>query len=266
MSRRAADERLGWDLRAANTAIGLFLLAPILVVIVASFSSQAFLAFPPQGLSLRWYRQLFASNEFRASAALSLRLGLLSAAAATVLGILAALGLTALRGRGAELLRALFVAPLTVPGIVTGIAMLFYFTRLRLGGTFVSLLLAHVALTLPYVIRIVSAGLLALDRSVEEAARSLGASPARTLLTVTLPLVKGNVLAAAIFAFIISFDELVVSLFLVSPRLTTLPVRIYNYIEYTTDPSIAGISTILVVLTTVAVVVIDRTVGFRHVV
>ena len=121
MSRRAADERLGWDLRAANTAIGLFLLAPILVVIVASFSSQAFLAFPPQGLSLRWYRQLFASNEFRASAALSLRLGLLSAAAATVLGILAALGLTALRGRGAEILRALFVAPLTVPGIVTGI-------------------------------------------------------------------------------------------------------------------------------------------------
>lgn len=259
--RRPGARAVLW---AVNGAICLFLLAPIVVVIVASFSDRPYLVFPPRGFSLRWYGQFFASHEFLDALTLSIQLGLLTTLISSVVGLLAALALVSLRFRGAELLRAVFASPLMVPGIVVGIAMLIYFNRIRLGNTFASLLLAHVALTLPYVIRIVSAGLQSFDQALEEAARGLGASRARALLDVTLPLIKGSLMAAAVFAFIISFDEVVVTLFLAGPRMTTLPVAIYTYIEYTSDPSIAAISTILVVLTVGAVLLIDRTVGFTR--
>jgi putative spermidine/putrescine transport system permease protein len=121
-----------------------------------------------------------------------------------------------------------------------------------------------VVLTLPFVVLIVLAALESLDRSLEEAAMGLGAGRIRTVLTITLPLIKGNVFAAGIFAFIISFDELVVTLFLASPRQTTLPVRIYQYIEFTSDPSIAAVSTLLIVVTTIAVLLVERYLGFAR--
>jgi putative spermidine/putrescine transport system permease protein len=242
--------------------IVLFLLAPIIVVIIGSFSDQAYLVFPPRGLSVRWYVQALSSREFMNSAAVSLELGVLAASASTVIGIMAALGTTGQRGRWTDVLMAVLSAPLLVPGIVIGIAMLFYFTDIHLGGTFAALVLAHTVLTLPYVVRSVAAGLETIDRSAEEAARSLGAGRLRATMTITLPMIKGNVLAGVAFAFIISFDEVVVTLFLASPRITTLPVRIYNYIAYTSDPSIAAISTMMIVATTALVLVIDRYVGF----
>jgi putative spermidine/putrescine transport system permease protein len=264
--RRRRSRRLGARavLGAANAAICLFLLAPIAVVIIASFSERQYLVFPPAGFSLRWYSQFFASHEFVDALTLSIQLGLLTTVISSVIGLLASLALVSLRFRGVEVLRAVFASPLMVPGIVVGIAMLIFFNRIRMGNTFASLLLAHVALTLPYVIRIVSAGLQSFDHSLEEAARGLGASRVRALLDVTLPLIKGSLMAAGVFAFIISFDEVVVTLFLAGPRMTTLPVAIYTYIEYTSDPSIAAISTILVVLTVGAVLLIDRTAGFTR--
>lgn len=260
-SRRIGSRAVLW---ATNAAICLFLLAPIVVVIIASFSDRPYLVFPPKGFSFRWYSQFFESHEFVDALTLSIQLGLLTTVISSLVGVLASLALVSLRFRGVEIVRAVFAAPLMVPGIVVGIAMLIYFNRIRMGNTFASLLLAHVALTLPYVTRIVSAGLQSFDRSLEEAARGLGASRVRALLDVTLPLIKGSLMAAAVFAFIISFDEVVVTLFLAGPRMTTLPVAIYTYIEYTSDPSIAAISTILVVLTVVAVLVIDRTAGFTR--
>lgn len=119
-------------------------------------------------------------------------------------------------------------------------------------------------LTLPYVLRSILPGLQTLDRSIEDAARTLGAGRMRATLTITLPLVRGSILAGAVFAFIISFDEVVVTLFLASPRVTTLPVRIYNCISYTTDPSIAAISTVLIAATTGIIVTLDRYVGFAR--
>ncbi len=269
IARPAILPRQRWDgariaLWCVNGAICLFLLAPIVVVIIASFSDRAYLVFPPKGFSLRWYSYFFNSREFTDSLRLSIQLGLLTTAVSSVLGVMASLALVSLRFRGVEALRALFASPLMVPGIVVGIAMLIYFNRIHMGGTFASLLLAHVALTVPYVIRIVSAGLQSFDRSIEEAAMNLGASRLRALLDITLPLIKGSVMAAAVFAFIISFDEVVVTLFLAGPRMTPLPVRIYNYIEYTSDPSIAAISTILVILTTIVVLVVDRFAGFTR--
>ena len=245
-------------------AIVLFLLAPIIVVVIGSFSSEAYLVFPPRGFSLRWYGQFFSSREFVASTLVSLRIGALTMMISTALGVLASMGLVERRTAAAEFVKALFAAPLMVPGIVIGIAMLFYFTRIGLGSTLAGLVIAHVVLTLPFVVRIVLAGLESLDRSLGEAARSLGANQWRATVTVTLPMIRANVLSAAIFAFIISFDEVVVTLFLASPRLTTLPVRIYNYIEFTSDPSIAAISTILVAISAGVVLVVDRYVGFTR--
>jgi putative spermidine/putrescine transport system permease protein len=264
-TRRRRPLRLGrLALWSVNTVVCLFLLAPILVVIVASFSRDAYLAFPPRGLSLRWYQEFAASRDFVNSLFLSLRLGAAATAIATVVGLLAALALTAQGFRGAGTVRGLLTSPLTVPGIVSGIAMLIYFSRVGLGGSFVSLLAAHIVLVLPFVVLIVSSGLQAFDRSIEEAARSLGAGRVTAFVTVTLPLIKGSVLAAAVFAFITSFDEVVVTLFLAGPRMMTLPVRIFQYIEYNSDPLVAAVSTVLVVFTVAVVLVVDRVVGFSR--
>ena len=249
---------------SVNAIVCLFLLAPILVVVVASFSRDAYLAFPPRGLSLRWYQEFLASRDFVNSLVLSVRLGAAATAIATVVGLLASLALTARGFRGAGTVRGLLTAPLTVPGIVIGIAMLIYFSRVGLGGSFVSLLAAHVVLVLPFVVLIVSSGLQAFDRSIEEAARSLGAGRVTAFVTVTLPLIKGSVLAAAVFAFITSFDEVVVTLFLAGPRMMTLPVRIFQYIEYNSDPLVAAVSTVLVVFTVAVVLIVDRVVGFSR--
>ena len=249
---------------SVNALVCLFLLAPILVVIVASFSRDAYLAFPPKGLSLRWYQEFLGSRDFVNSLVLSARLGAAATAIATVVGLLASLALTARRFRGAGTVRGILTAPLTVPGIVIGIAMLIYFSRVGVGGSFASLLAAHVVLVLPFVVLIVSSGLQAFDRSIEEAARSLGAGRVTAFVTVTLPQIKGSVLAAAVFAFITSFDEVVVTLFLAGPRMMTLPVRIFQYIEYNSDPLVAAVSTVLVALTVAVVLVVDRVVGFSR--
>ena len=265
MARPRRPLRIGrLALWGVNAIVCLFLLAPILVVIVASFSRDAYLAFPPRGLSLRWYQEFLASRDFVNSLLLSLRLGAAATAIATVVGLLASLALTARRFRGAGTARGLLTSPLTVPGIVAGIAMLIYYSRVGLGGSFVSLLAAHIVLVLPFVVLIVSSGLQAFDRSIEEAARSLGAGRVTAFMTVTLPLIKGSVLAAAVFAFITSFDEVVVTLFLAGPRMMTLPVRIFQYIEYNSDPLVAAVSTVLVVFTVAVVLVVDRVVGFSR--
>jgi len=250
--------------RAAIAVILLFLLAPIVVIVIGSFSDVAYVVFPPTGFSLRWYVAFFSSREFIESTLLSARLGAIAMIISTIIGIMAALALSTMKRSVSELLRGVLVAPLIAPGIVVGISMLFFFFRIGMGNTFTSLIIAHVVLTLPFVVLIILAALESLDRSLEEAAMGLGAGRIRTVLTITLPLIKGNVFAAAVFAFIISFDEVVVTLFLASPRQTTLPVRIYQYIELTSDPSIAAISTLLIVVTTIAVLLVEKYLGFAR--
>jgi putative spermidine/putrescine transport system permease protein len=254
--------RILW--RTAIAAILLFLLAPIIVIVIGSFNDVAYVVFPPTGFSLRWYGAYFTSREFLQSTLLSAQLATIVTVISTLIGIMAALALSRVSRRLAAFLRAVLVAPLIVPGIIVGIAMLFYFFEIGMGNTFASLVLAHVVLTIPFVVLIVLAALQSLDRSLEEAAIGLGAGRFRATLSITLPLIKGNVFAAAVFAFIISFDELVVTLFLASPRQTTLPVRIYRYIEFTSDPSIAAISTLLIVVTTVAVLLVEKHLGFTR--
>jgi putative spermidine/putrescine transport system permease protein len=243
----------------------VYLLAPILIVIPVSFSSATYLVFPPRGFSLRWYANFFSLRELTDALALSVRLALAVTVAATTIGTMAAFALVRYRVPCRNAVRTVLMSPMVLPGVVLGIGFLIFFSRMRAIHTFGSLFLAHLMVTLPYVIRTVSATLVGFPRVLEEAGASLGASPLSVFRTVTLPIAKPGILAGAIFAFIVSFDELVISIFLTGPKLSTLPVEIYNYIEFTSDPTIAAISAILVVLTVTAVSLLERFVGFSMV-
>ncbi|HLN12606.1 MAG TPA: ABC transporter permease [bacterium] len=259
--RARAGSALG---TAFNAGVIVFLLAPIVIMMIESFNSGGYLLFPPQGVSLRWYRAFFDNADFVESLRISLALAFVATLVATTIGVMAALALAAGRSRAAVIVKSGLVAPVTVPGIVTGTGMLIAFSRVNLEGSFLSLAIAHTVLILPFVVLIVSAGLEAFDRSIEEAARSLGAGQLRAFLTVTLPLIRGSLVAAAVLAFLTSFDEVVVSLFLAGPLTTTLPVRIFHYVEGSSSPLIAAVSTLLVLLAGAVVLTLDRTIGFTR--
>ena len=158
-------------------------------------------------------------------------------------------------------MQSFLLSPLMVPTVVSGVALLYFFSRVGLASTLTGVVVAHVIVTGPYVIRTVSASLAGFDRSLEHAAMTLGANRLQTFWRVTLPLILPGVSAGAVFAFIVSFDELTVTLFVTGPKLVTLPIRIYNHITYITDPLVAAISATLVFLTIGVVLVLDRLVG-----
>lgn len=242
----------------------LYLLAPILIVIPVSFSDQTYIVFPPTGFSLQWYKNFFSLYEMTSALRLSLWLGLSTMIFSTLFGTMASLALVRYRFRGREGIRTFFLAPMVIPRVVLGIAMLVFLSRTYLIGNWWGLLAAHIVVTLPYVIRTVSATLIGFDLTLEQAALSLGARPVKAFLTITLPIIRPGLIAGAIFAFVISFDELVMTLFLTGPGLTTLPVQIYNYIEFTSDPTIAAISVILIAFTAIVVMITERIVGFSY--
>ena len=245
-----------------NVLVYFFVLMPILVVIPVSFSQTQYLVFPPQGFSLRWYMNFFSTPELVDSLWLSLRLAAATTVICTVLGTMVALALVRYQYPGRRAIREFFLASIVMPRLVLGIALLMFLSKTFLSGHFGGLLLAHIVVAFPYVVRTVSASLFGLDRTLEEAGASLGAAPMMVFRTITLPLLKPGIVAGAIFAFVTSFDELVMTLFLAGPRLDTLPVKIFNYLEYTSDPTIAAISVILIAITAVAVLIAERIVGF----
>ncbi len=257
--RRRAERWLGGYV----AALLLFLALPILVVIPAAFGPNVTLTFPPRGLSLKWFKNMVDHPEFLRAFGLSLVVALVATVVALVVGTLAAFALVRHRFPGRQAMELLLVAPLIFPAIVYGVAMLMVLNPLRLTRTTVGLILAHVVITLPYVLRTVSATLHGVNRQLEESAQILGANRWRTFWHVTLPLIRPGLIAGATFSLIISFDEFTVSLFLTGPGLMTLPLEIYNYTEYTIDPTIAAISTLLIVLSVLVILAIERFLGFE---
>jgi putative spermidine/putrescine transport system permease protein len=232
---------------AVNMLILLYLVAPVIVVVATAFTTTAYPVFPPQGFTLQWFERFLGMPEFTEAIRRSALLAFSSTLVATVLGTFSALSLVRYRFTGREALSAFMLSPILFPTIVFGLALLVFYSRVGLSGSFAGLVIAHSVLTTPFVIRLVMASLAEFDPAVEEASRNLGAGWWRTFLQVTLPLIRPGVLAGAVFAFIISFDELVVTLFLAGPDMTTLPVRIYTYVEFSSDPTISAISTMLIV-------------------
>lgn len=254
----------GWLLRVYMWVLVLFLLAPLLVVVLVSIAADQFITFPPSGLSLRWFRAVFDEPSFVRGIVNSLQLALAATLVSNLLAIPAALALVRRRFPGRDAVEAALLSPLSLPLIVLGVALLFYFGRLGLGLSAFGLLAAHVVITVPYVLRTVTAVYRGLDRSVEDAAMVLGASPFQTFRRITLPLIRPGLIAGSIFSFLISFDNLPVSIFLTGPQTTTLPVAIFSYLVYHFDPSIAAISTMEMIVVVVTLVVVERVYGLRH--
>lgn len=235
-----------------------FILAPLVVVVLVSFTDKGFMAMPFDGASLRWYRAIADNPQFLASFWVSLRLGLVSATLSALIAVPAALAIARGRFPGRDAIAAFLVSPLMIPHVVLGVALLRFFSGLGLAGSFAGLVAAHLIVVTPYMVRLVSAGLAGLDPRVERAAESLGAGRLTVFRRITLPLILPGVAGGWILAFITSFDELTVSLFLASPSSTPLPVRLFTYIDQMTDPLVAAVSAALIGLTALVLVVLDR--------
>jgi putative spermidine/putrescine transport system permease protein len=241
-----------------------FVLAPIAVVCLVAFTPEGFLSLPTHGFSLRWFRAIGGNPEFVAAFRDSLWLGALSSTVAVGFSVPAALALARYRFPGREALTAFFLSPLMIPHVVLGVAFLRFFTQVGLGGTFLGLLLAHVVIVMPFALRLVLAASTGIDRSIENAAGSLGAGGFTVFRRVTLPLILPGVASGWVLAFITSFDELTMSVFIASPATTTLPVRMFLYIQDNIDPLVCAVSAALIAITLGAMLLLDRIYGLER--
>lgn len=228
-------------------AAGLvFMVLPIAIVVVESFNSSSFGQWPPPGFSTRWYGRLFNEGGFGAPAIRSIELALVATAGSLVAGTLAALAIARYRFPGRRGVQGFIVAPLIVPKVSIGIAAFILFLKFGFYGSFESLVLVHIVVTLPFVVTLAVAGFARIDRTLEEAAADLGGSPRQVLWRVTLPQMRATLAAAAAFSFIISFDELDASIFVVGQQSNTLPTAMYIYMQKYQDPTLAALSTLLI--------------------
>lgn len=216
------------------------------IVIPISFSSSRYLQFPPVGFSLQWYHNFFSSNEWIRATLNSFRIAIMASILSSLLGIPAALSLTRYRFKGSQALQSLMISPMITPVIIIAIAVYFFFAKLHLIGGIFPLVISHSILAIPVVLVTVSAALQGFDHSLEQAAMSLGANRFKTFFLVTLPIIKPGVVSGALFAFITSFDEVVISIFVSTYRCLTLPKHMWSAMRQEIDPTIAAVSSLLV--------------------
>jgi putative spermidine/putrescine transport system permease protein len=235
-----------YTLRGLCALVLLFLVLPVLVIIPLSFNSGSFLVYPLQGFSLQWYHDLFTSADWMRSLKNSLIVAPAATALAMVFGTLAAIGLTRGEFRGKALVMSLVISPMVVPVVIVGVASYLFFAPLGLGNSYISLILVHAVLGVPFVIITVSATLQGFNQNLVRAAASLGASPLRAFFRITLPLIAPGVISGALFAFATSFDEVVVTLFLAGPEQITLPRQMFSGIRENLSPTIAAAATLLI--------------------
>jgi putative spermidine/putrescine transport system permease protein len=251
-------------LRIVVALVYVFLMAPILMIAAMSFNAGEFLTFPPQGLSLRWYAALFESESFMRAAQTSLVVAVIAMLLSMALGTAAALYVVRHAGRARETIKMLLMLPMLLPEILTAIALLFFVYAIGIGTSgMTGLLIGHVLVTFPFAFMNVASALYNFDGSPEEAARSLGATPLATFCRITVPLIKPGLITGAMFTFIVSFDMFNVSLLLKGIGTTTLPTALFDYLRLDYDPTGAAVGSLSVLVTLVAILVIDWTVGLR---
>lgn len=248
-----------------HALFAIFMIAPIITVILVAFTDKGYVSMPFDGASFRWFRAIWEAQDFIDAFQRSLGLAASAATLATILAIPAGLAIAWFRFWGRELVMSLLLSPLMIPNVVLGIALLRFFTQINVSGSMATLVLAHTIIVLPYALRLVVASAAGFDRSVTYAALTLGASGWTAFRRVELPLVVSGVAGGWLIAFISSFDELTMSIFVSSASTVTLPVRMYNYIANTIDPLLASVSTVLIVLTLVMMLLLDRLFGLDRV-
>lgn len=272
-ARIKLGSKLGSLALTVSAAITLaYILTPLVFVTWLAFFRQEIPSFPPEGYSLRWFAAIASNDRFVSGFMLSLELAAIATGIGLCLGLPAALCLSRFRFRGREAVSSLLILPLVVPGIVLGIALYVFHVELEIAtglpivGSLGGLIAGHVLIVIPWTVRLVTASLAGLDRSIEEAAQSLGADRLTTFRRVTLPLIRPGVVAAVLFGFVSSFGNLEMSLFLVGPGRTTLPIAIIQYLEWKIDPTIAAVSVLQIVLIAAAMLITDRFVRISRVV
>ncbi|MFC3183167.1 ABC transporter permease [Cypionkella sinensis] len=233
--------------------IAIWLVAPTLVVIPMSFAEKKSLAFPPTGFSLQWYQNFFTNPQWFDSLIVSAKVASMVAVVATVIGTMAAIGIERLKGRTGGLIRAVLITPMIVPGVVLAVGIYAVYLDAQLVGTWTGYVFAHTLLAIPFVVIAVGANLAVFDTRLETAAASLGASRLATFFSVTLPLILPGILSGALFAFVTSFDEVIVSLFITSPQLKTLPVQIFSSMTRDADPTVAAVGSLIFMATSVII-------------
>jgi putative spermidine/putrescine transport system permease protein len=231
-------------------AIVGFLALPALIVIPVSFTGGSFVNFPPEGLSLRWYDQYLGSNVWMEATVRSFAVAAVTGVLAMLLGVPAAFMLVRSRARAKTALLALILSPLIIPRIVVAVAVYVVYARIGLVGTSAGLVLGHTVLAVPYVVITMMAVLKTYDERLDQAAASLGASPWRTLTRITFPLLRGGMIASFLFAFITSFDELTIALFVSGGLVSTLPRQMWNDMLLQVNPTLAAVSTTMLVVIT----------------
>lgn len=241
-----------------------FVIAPLLVIVWASFFENRVLQFPPSGYTLSWFLKAWQQQDFANGFITSVQLGISATLISLLLGIPAALAIERQDFPFKETVRQILLSPMYVPAIVAGAAVYVYFVQVeiftdyQIAGTFKGLLIAHTLIAIPWSIRLICASLAMKNSFAEEAAASLGANPFQTFFLVTLPSIRSGIIAAALFSFIASFSDLEKSLFLVGPGKITLPISIINYLEWNLDPTIAAVATVQIFIIAVALLISDR--------
>jgi putative spermidine/putrescine transport system permease protein len=261
-ARNARRLELSWiAFLTTGVLAAIILAAPTVVVLINSFNAASYLTFPPQGYSLRWYEALLEDGTLLRSAWLSLVIALLVTAIDLAIGVPAALALARGNFRGRQAIMAFVLSPLMIPQIVIGYALLVYFSRLSVPLGMNTLVLGHIIVSAPYIVRIVGGGAERLDRTLEEAAANLGAAPAAVFRRVTLPALAPAIAAGAAFAFLASFDNLEASIFLAVGRIQTLPVKLFSLLLFDTNPIVGAVATLQIIFALALFVVLERLLG-----
>lgn len=257
--------RKNWPLAIISILVYIFMLGPILVVVATSFSPNPGLEFPPSGFSLQWYERALTYGPFRDAVVTSGIVALVGTLLALAIGVPAALALQRFEFKGKAALQAFFLSPVIVPEIVLGLALLQQVMVALQMTAIWALILGHTVVLIPYAVRVTGASLATYDARVEEAARGLGAGALTTFFRVTLPIIKPGILSAAILSVITSFNNVPLSLFLTGPGVSTLPIQMFIYVEFTFDPTVAAISTMLLLVTVLFAFLTERLVGLKNV-
>lgn len=241
----------------------LFLLAPLIIVVVISFSSNQYISFPPEGFTLRWYELLPTKTQFMSGLQTSLITAGITTVIVLLIGVPASLAIHRYEFRGKAMVSAFFLSPLLVPSIVIALGLVLLLGPMGLTNTYFSIILGHIGITIPYLMRTTLTSLATSDTSCEEAAKVLGASGFTVFRRVTLPIIAPGVIAGGVLAFIVSFDELVISLFVAESGKPTLPVQVMRYVENSADAVVAALSVVLILFSVLIVVLVERLVGLR---
>lgn len=256
------EDRVNWFSKLITILTYTFILAPMIIIVAVSFNPSAAITFPPEGFSLKWYQNIFTGHtDFVTGFANSIKIAVIATIFDIFIGVFASLSVTKYNFKGKSLLVSFFTSPMFIPSISFAFVLMRTTASIKMFTPLTKILIGHIVIILPYIIRNTMSVLINFNWTLEDAAASLGANPRQVFFKITLPLIKPGIISGAMLAFLYSFDEAVISSFLTSAKFTTMPIQIINYMEFQFDPTVAAIATILMASSLIIMLVINKLVG-----